>query len=139
MVNLGDLTKLLNAGHITDEYVYQSEDGTYKFKLKTLTPLEDDAARDQAEQYSLKNNEVDLNKRNIHDAVEILAIAITEVNDVSLEKVPGAKGETDLEKRRFILRNFSENLLLGLWKKYNDMRKDTSLSGDEQEDEAVKK
>lgn len=141
MVELGDLTKLLDQGHLSEEYAYSSDQGEYRFRLKTLTPLQDLEARRAAKKTSLADgvSEEDTNSYSVYEAVELLSRAVQEINNVKLEEVPAAQGSSLLEKRRSIISKLSEQLLLDLWKKYNDMRVKSTLSGTEEEDEAVKK
>jgi hypothetical protein len=141
MVNLGDLSKLLDQGHITTEYVFQSQEGDFKFKMRTLTPLEDVEATSSTEAERLRRNikEDDSGSRVTLYAIEVLSRAIENVNGISLESVPGAQGESALGKRRYIIQKLGEKLILALWKAYNKMRTDIQLDGTEAESEAIKK
>jgi hypothetical protein len=141
MVNLADLSKLLNQGHLTEEYVLDTPDGTFKFKMKTLTPLEEievDMIIDQI----LKGRGIvvdDQKYRPTYGSIELLSRVITEVNSVPFEAVPGAVGENALEKRRSLVTKFSLGLLLKLWVFYNEMKSKISLNGTKEESEEIKK
>ena len=136
MTNLGELTKLLEQGFLTGEYIHTSQDGVYRFEIKTITPLEEVQAEKAARGYDASSSESD---QRVYSAIEILARCITKVNGVDLESVPGAEGTTALEKRRSILKRLSSPLVLGLWEKYQAVRNTTQLEGDKEESEAIKK
>jgi hypothetical protein len=141
MSEIGDLSKLLKQGFINTTYTYDGEDGKFVFKLKTLKPLEEIAAQRDAEkrfeEVSLKDTDV----QSIFLAIETLAWAIESVNGTPLELVPGSDpaADTDLRKRRSLLNQFSQKLLLDLWKEYNQLRSKTFLTGTPEEDAALKK
>jgi hypothetical protein len=141
MVNLADLSKLLNQGHLSEEYILDTSDGTFKFKMKTLTPLEElevDMIIDEV--LKSKNIAIDDQKyRPTYGSIELLSRAITEVNSVPFEAVPGAMGEDALQKRRSLVTKFSLELLLKLWIFYNEMKNKISLKGTKEESEEIKK
>lgn len=139
MTNLGELTKLLQQGYITGEYVHSSEDGDYRFVIKTITPLDEVAAQKDANHWYQASGANEDTARNVFSAIEILARSIRTVNDVDLDKVPGAEGANNLEKRRYLVSKFSEKLLLDLWAKYQELRTGTDLTGSDEENEAIKK
>lgn len=141
MVNLADLSKLLNQGHLAEECVLDTPDGTFKFKMKTLTPLEEldiDMTIDQI----LKSKNLDPNDqkyRPTYGAVELLSHVITEVNSVPFESIPGAIGQSVLERRHSLVSKFSLELLLKLWVFHLEMKNKITLQGTKEENEEIKK
>jgi len=139
MIGLGDLKKLLGEGHLKNEYTYSSENGDFKFAIKTLTPLEEALAHRDAEMFFTQDNIKRDSDRSSYIAVEILSYAIESVNNVPLEKMTEAVGETDVEKRRFFIKSFGPGLLIELWKFYNTLQDKILIKNTKEEDEAVKK
>lgn len=139
MVNPGELTKLLEQGFLTGEYIHTGVDGDFRFRLKTITPLSEVVAQKDADANFEKASTKDASAKNIFSAIEILARCIDSVNGTPLQNIPGAEGTTDLEKRRSIVERFSEKLLLDLWASYQEVRSPTVLDGTEEESEAIKK
>lgn len=139
MANPGELTKLLEQGFLTGEHLHSSPDGEYRFSLKTITPLDEVQAQKDAEEHFELAATKDTSAKNIFSAIEVLARSIKSVNGVDLESIPGAAGQNDLEKRRSIVKKFSEKLLLDLWSSYQEVRAPTLLQGTEEENDAVKK
>lgn len=137
MVNLGDLTKLLSHGHLTDEYILKSAIGEYKFIFRTLTPYEDIEANMTIKDVLEKQN--DEGTRVVLLAIETLARAVLSINDVPLEDVPGATGTSPLDKRRDVVKKLSRQATLALWGKYLQLLEKTSPQNTPEEEEAIKK
>jgi hypothetical protein len=136
MTSLGDLTKLLDQGYLTEEYLFNSADGDYKFEIKTISPLEEVQAQKRASSQVVNPTEYEA---KVHEAIETLSICVTKVNGIELAKLPGAKGETELEKARSIVKRFSEKILVDLWVQYQDLKRKSLPSGTKEEAETIKK
>jgi hypothetical protein len=136
MTTLGELTKLLDQGCLTGEYIHTSTDGSYTFELKTVTPLEELQATKDAAKYDAAADEYDM---RVYNAIETLARCVTRVNGIELEKLPVVEGTTSLDKRRSVIKRLSETLLIGLWTKYQEIKKGTTLQGTKEEADVVKK
>lgn len=139
MVNLGELSKLLDQGFLMGDHVHAGDDGEFRFRLKTITPLAEVEANNDADAAFEAASTKDSTAKNIFSAIEILARCIDSVNGVPLQNVPGADGGNDLEKRRSIVKRFSEKLLLDLWSSYQEIRVSTIPAGTKEEEDAVKK
>ena len=134
---LGDLTKLLDQGYIEGEHIHSSKDGDFKFELKTLSPLEELEAQ-RAVKAHRKPDDIE-SADLVYLAIEVLARAVTRVNGIVLENVPGAEGSDSLSKRKSILKRVGESVLVSLWQSYQKLKSSTSLSGTEEESEQIKK
>lgn len=130
---LGDLSKLIEQGYVTDKYVHETPTGSYEFVLKTLNPLEEVECFKVIEKFELDQ------ERTINLTLEFLTRSIQTVNGVELEKVPGTEGDSVLDKKRSILKKLSGTIILGLWAKYQEMNKTVSPTGSEAEQEEIKK
>ena len=139
MVEVGDLTKLLEQGFLNSTYVYEGPDGKFEFKLKTLLPLEEVAASRDTDSRFEEAGSKDDNAKSIFLAIETLIRCVETVNGVPLEQVPGAEGETPLKKRRSLANRFSQKLLLDLWAEHQKLRSKMFPTGSEEEEEALKK
>jgi hypothetical protein len=137
MVNLGDLTKLLSHGHLTDEYILKSAIGEYRFIFRTLTPYEDVEANMTIKDVLEKQN--DEGTRVVLLAIETLARAVLSINDVPLEDVPGAVGSSALDKRRDVIKKLSRQATLALWGKYLQLLEKTAPQNTPEEAETIKK
>lgn len=137
MTSLGDLTKLLDQGYLTGEYIFTSGDGDYKFTIKTLSPLEEvQAQRDATTTTTSTTNEYE---HRVREAIETLSRCITNVNGIELDKIPGAQGTTELDKKRSVTQRFSETILVDLWKKYQELKTKANPTGTKEEADVVKK
>jgi hypothetical protein len=137
MVNLGDLTKLLSHGHLTDEYILKSAIGEYKFVFRTLTPYED-VETNMVIKDVLDKQEDEGTKITLM-ALETLARAIISVNDLPLESIPGAEGDSTLDKRRDVVKKLSRQAMLALWSRYLRLLEKTAPQNTPEEEEAIKK
>jgi len=125
MTQPGDLTKLLQQGYLNTEYKYQGKDGVFTFKLKTLIPLVETEIDKDVNARFASAELTDENARSIFLAIETLIRSVETVNGIPLENVPGAVGDTVIEKRRFLLDRFSQELLLSVWRGYQDLKQKT--------------
>lgn len=137
MTTLGELTKLLDQGYLDGEYLHSSKDGDYKFVLKTISPLDEISAQKDADRlYDSNPGEDD---RSVYVVIETLSRSILSVNGIPLEQLPGSEGSAPLEKKRSLVKKFSQKLLVAIWAKYQEIRKGTQFEGGSEESEAVKK
>lgn len=128
---LADLRLLLDYGFLTDKCIVKTPGGEFRFELKTITPLEE---ADAQQAVVVRVGASDETAKNIHTAIELLARCITKVNGVALEEYPNAKGDTALQKKRYVVSKFSEKLMLPLWKSYQDLKARTSEGEGDTED-----
>lgn len=133
---LGDLTKLLDVGYLTDVYVFKSEEGEYKFTLKTISPMQESEIYDEVNNKSFKEGS---ELRFMTLTTFLLAASVQSVNGIELDKVPGCEGATSTEKKRSLLGKLSSQLLVGLWDKYKELQSKTTTKGTEEESEQLKK
>jgi len=133
---LGDLTKLLDVGYLTDVYSFTSDEGEYKFVLKTISPMQESEIYDEVNNKNFKEGS---ELRFMTLTTYLLAASVQSVNGIDLDKVPGCEGSSSIEKKRSILGKLSAKLLLGLWDKYKELQNKTTLKGDQEEAEQLKK
>jgi len=130
---LGDLNKLIEQGYITDKYIYDAPTGSYEFVLKTLSPIDEVECFKAIEKFEMDQ------EKTINLTIEFLARSIESVNGVALEQVPGAEGQTSLDKKRSTLKKLSGKMILGLWAKYQSLSESTTPTGSQEELEEIKK
>lgn len=129
---LGDLTKLLEQGNLTDTCTVKTTDGSeYSFKLRTLTPLEDSECREKASKYGEE-------KYATYYMNCLLSLAIESINDTKLEEVPGATGNTTFERRYSIVSKLGSLFSLPLQKAYSNMMGKILIDDNVKEDELKK-
>ncbi len=136
---LADLRLLLDYGFLTDKCVIPTDKGEFRFELKTITPLEEvEASQAVTARLTQAGNADDDTARNVQTAIELLARCITTVNGVNLEDHPNAKGDSPLQRRRYVLSKFSEKLMLPLWQTYQKLKTRTTSEAEGDSDELKK-
>lgn len=113
---LGDLSALINQGKITEKVKIDTGNGIYIFEMRTLSGQE---STDVLMATSLYNDLSEVSALRI----ECLSRSIEKINGVPVEKMAGAEGETNLEKRKSIIRNLQQQLLVKLYSKYEILAK----------------
>lgn len=112
---LGDLNKLLHLGFIRSEYVFASTEGEYRFQMRNLTVSE---INDVTEEVKKNYGSTDVENQNLQWTFEALARSVEKVNNVALESLPEAVGDTAIEKRKSLLKRLAPGVQLGLNKEF---------------------
>ena len=133
---LADLNQLLDYGFLTENLTVDTGKGEFRFELKSITPLEEAEA---SKAVRIRVQEDDTLELNVHTAIEFLARTVTKVNGIELEKLPYAKGDTDLQRKRSVIAKFSEKLMNPLWETYLTLKRKSSGTLTPEETDAVKK
>lgn len=130
---LADLNQLMDFGFVTEPCSIKTDNGEFRFELKSITPLEEVHAQKEVSARS----GADETAKNIHTAIEFLARTIVSVNGVPLQDHPSAQGKDPLERKRYVVSKFSEKLMLPLWNAYKSMK--AKVNGIDEESDDLKK
>jgi hypothetical protein len=110
---LGGLDKLLHQGFVRAEYLFESNDGEYRFSLRNLTiPEQNETFR------AVVGISKDDPSYGSEWALEVLSRAVERVNNVPLEEIKEATGNSVIEKRKSILKMLSPAVFTGIWEQY---------------------
>ena len=123
---IGELSKLISEGHLKGDFNYVSENNEeYRFTYRTLTPIEEVHAERDAKDFYDKDKITRETDMLVYRVNEVLARSLLSVNGVDLGNIPGAVGNTDLDKKRSIVKQLNQKIILNLWKEYNKLLEKT--------------